>query len=416
MWTSQIRRALRSAANAQSRGGGSGSGSVGILLDVDGVVLRGGSVIPAARRAFGKLLDERRRFRFPVVFVTNAGSCQARQKAAQLSAMLDVHISPAQVVLSYSPLKMLTGFHDKCVLVSGQGPVTDIARTLGFKKVVSVEQLREQHPLLDMVDHDRTPATTSTAPPQAFSQIEAVLLLGEPVRWETNLQLLVDVLLTDGRPSSAYSRPPARAQLPVIACNVDLLWMAEAPSPRMNKSYPIQFPTGFFFRAQLRPRHVPAVLGVGLQEVDGPRLDLRGAAGETQPADLPVRRTRAGPAEPQPASGDHLRRGRQPHDGRVRRQPFRSLPGSAMRGGAPPARGWPGDVGVRRSLPLRPGVHRRVRGAVCVRRGERLPARPPRHLRRGGGSGQTRLRAGRRGGRRRPAAPSPPLTAPAYGK
>ncbi|XP_077582631.1 haloacid dehalogenase-like hydrolase domain-containing 5 [Stigmatopora nigra] len=230
MWSSQIRRALRSAANAQGRGGN----TVGILLDVDGVVLRGGSVIPAARRAFGKLLDERRRFRFPVVFVTNAGSCQAGQKAAQLSAMLDVHISPAQVVLSYSPLEMLTGFHDKCVLVSGQGPVTDIARTLGFKKVVSVEQLREQHPLLDMVDHDRTPAKTSTAPPRSFSQIEAVLLLGEPVRWETNLQLLVDVLLTDGRPSSAYGRPSARTQLPVIACNVDLLWMAEAPSPRFG--------------------------------------------------------------------------------------------------------------------------------------------------------------------------------------
>ncbi|XP_057703042.1 haloacid dehalogenase-like hydrolase domain-containing 5 [Corythoichthys intestinalis] len=231
MWSSQIRRTFRTAAASAQRIVG-GGGSVGILLDVDGVLLRGGSVIPAARRAFGKLLDERRRFRFPVVFVTNAGSCQARQKAAQLSALLDVHISPAQVVLSYSPLEMLTKFHDKCVLVSGQGPITDIARTLGFKKVVSVEQLREQHPLLDMVDHNRTPATTSTTPVQTFSQIEAVLLLGEPVRWETNLQLLVDVLLTDGQPSSAYRRSPA--QLPVIACNVDLLWMAEAPSPRFG--------------------------------------------------------------------------------------------------------------------------------------------------------------------------------------
>lgn len=58
----------------------------------------------------------------------------------------------------------------------------------------------------------------------------AVLLFGEPVRWETNLQLLVDVLLTNGRPSAAYDWSPA--QLPVLACNMDLLWLAEAPSPR----------------------------------------------------------------------------------------------------------------------------------------------------------------------------------------
>ncbi|XP_068508421.1 haloacid dehalogenase-like hydrolase domain-containing 5 isoform X4 [Syngnathus scovelli] len=144
---------------------------------------------------------------------------------------LCVQISPDQVVLSYSPLQTLTNFHDKCVLVSGQGPITDIAHSLGFKKVVSMEQLREQYPLLDMVDHSRMPRADSNVA-HRFPQIEAVLLFGEPVRWETNLQLLVDVLLTNGRPSAAYDWSPA--QLPVLACNMDLLWMAEAPSPRFG--------------------------------------------------------------------------------------------------------------------------------------------------------------------------------------
>ncbi|XP_061147254.1 haloacid dehalogenase-like hydrolase domain-containing 5 isoform X5 [Syngnathus typhle] len=130
-----------------------------------------------------------------------------------------------------SPLQTLTNFHDKCVLVSGQGPITDIAHSLGFKKVVSMDQLREQYPLLDMVDHSRMPRADSEVA-HKFPQIEAVLLFGEPVRWETNLQLLVDVLLTNGRPSAAYDWSPA--QLPVLACNMDLLWMAEAPSPRFG--------------------------------------------------------------------------------------------------------------------------------------------------------------------------------------
>ncbi|XP_019736491.1 cat eye syndrome critical region protein 5 [Hippocampus comes] len=203
----------------------------GILLDVDGVLVRGGSVIPAARRALRKLLDHRGDFLLPVVFLTNAASCRPEHKAQQLSSLLDVQISPDQVILSYSPLQALTSFHDKCVLVSGQGPITDIAHTLGFKKVVSMEQLREQHPLLDMVDHSRKPKAASNIA-HTFPPIEAVLLFGEPVRWETNLQLLVDVLLTNGRPSAAYDWSPA--QLPVLACNMDLLWLAEAPSPRFG--------------------------------------------------------------------------------------------------------------------------------------------------------------------------------------
>lgn len=59
----------------------------------------------------------------------------------------------------------------------------------------------------------------------------AVILFGEPIRWETNLQLILDVLLTNGNPDNAWSsmRYP---HIPVLACNMDLLWMAEAKNPR----------------------------------------------------------------------------------------------------------------------------------------------------------------------------------------
>ncbi|XP_051249825.1 haloacid dehalogenase-like hydrolase domain-containing 5 [Dicentrarchus labrax] len=208
------------------------SRQAGVLFDVDGVLLRGGTVIPAARRAFQKLLDRNNNFLFPVVFVTNAGSCQRHHKAQQLSHLLDFQIAPEQVVLSHSPLRMLKSFHDKCVLVSGQGPVTDIANTLGFQKVVSIKQLREHHPLLDMVDHNRRPKLPSSHL-KILPKIEAIILFGEPIRWETNLQLLIDVLLTNGSPGCMYD-PQLSAQLPVLACNMDLMWMAEAPSPRFG--------------------------------------------------------------------------------------------------------------------------------------------------------------------------------------
>uniref|UniRef100_A0A674NRL4 Haloacid dehalogenase like hydrolase domain containing 5 n=1 Tax=Takifugu rubripes TaxID=31033 RepID=A0A674NRL4_TAKRU len=203
---------------------------VGVLFDVDGVLLRGGSVIPAAHRAFRKLVDKNNNFLLPVVFVTNAGSCQRHHKATQLSQLLEVQISPEQVVLSYSPLQMFKSFHEKCVLVSGQGPLTDIAKSLGFQKVLTMEQLREGFPLLDMVDHNRTarPVSGSCFCPNSACLLvaTAIILFGEPIRWETNLQLLIDVLLTDGNPASVYDHQ-LPVQLPVLSCNMDLVWMAE---------------------------------------------------------------------------------------------------------------------------------------------------------------------------------------------
>uniref|UniRef100_A0A2C9KRJ4 Haloacid dehalogenase-like hydrolase domain-containing 5 n=1 Tax=Biomphalaria glabrata TaxID=6526 RepID=A0A2C9KRJ4_BIOGL len=72
-------------------------------------------------------------------------------------------------------------------------------------------------------------------PPCAFEEffpkIEAVILFGEPVRWETPMQLIMDVLLTDGQPSNDLPDIPY-PHLPVLACNMDLLWMAENRLPR----------------------------------------------------------------------------------------------------------------------------------------------------------------------------------------
>lgn len=63
----------------------------------------------------------------------------------------------------------------------------------------------------------------------------AVILFGEPIRWETNLQLIVDVLLTNGNPDNSWNSVQY-PHIPVLACNMDLLWMAEAKNPRYYMS------------------------------------------------------------------------------------------------------------------------------------------------------------------------------------
>jgi hypothetical protein len=59
------------------------------------------------------------------------------------------------------------------------------------------------------------------------------VLFGESVRWETNLQLIIDVLKCNGKLDEAPKFFP-RENLPILACNTDMVWMAEASMPRFG--------------------------------------------------------------------------------------------------------------------------------------------------------------------------------------
>ncbi len=127
----------------------------GILFDIDGVIMRGSKVLPQAPAAFKLLTNDQGKFRVPTVFVTNAGNCLRQTKADQLSSWLGVDITEDQVVMSHSPLKMFKEYHDKHVLVVGQGPVNEIANNLGFTRVTNIDDFRHAFPTLDAVDHKR---------------------------------------------------------------------------------------------------------------------------------------------------------------------------------------------------------------------------------------------------------------------
>ncbi|XP_051011217.1 haloacid dehalogenase-like hydrolase domain-containing 5 [Acomys russatus] len=203
----------------------------GFLFDIDGVLVRGHRVIPAALEAFSKLVNSQGQLRVPVVFVTNAGNILQQGKAKDLSALLGCKVDPDQVILSHSPMKLFLQHHKRRMLVSGQGPLVENARALGFQNVVTIDELRMAFPELDMVDLERRP---KTMPPRSdFPAIEGVLLLGEPVRWETSLQLIMDVLLSGGDPGASLAAAPY-PHLPILASNMDLLWMAEAKMPRFG--------------------------------------------------------------------------------------------------------------------------------------------------------------------------------------
>ncbi|XP_069141469.1 haloacid dehalogenase-like hydrolase domain-containing 5 isoform X2 [Argopecten irradians] len=207
----------------------------GILFDVDGVLARGSNPLDPAIQAVKLLTDTEGNLRVPVAYVTNACN-RSYDKAAQIQKWFNIPVSPSQVIHAPTPARLLTDFHDKHVLVIGQEHRQEIAEDIGFTHTCTIEDIKEAYPYLDMVDHDNRTrvAAGNFSDNLSFPRVEAILMIGEPKQWESSLQLLIDLLLTEGKPTAAPSSVKDVRQLPIIACNMDLVFMAEACMPRFG--------------------------------------------------------------------------------------------------------------------------------------------------------------------------------------
>ncbi|CAF3950627.1 unnamed protein product [Rotaria magnacalcarata] len=209
--------------------------SFACFFDIDGVITKGPNVIPAAKLAIKKLVE----YNIPYVFVSNTCMLET-EKAEQLSNMLEVPVHPKQVVLAHTPMRCLSDFHSKHVLICGQGDIEDIARTVGFKDTTTIERLCAAFPELDMVDHTHRTKLCEMIKNEGlvhskdFHPIDAVVLLGEPINWETSLQIITDILLTHGNPNDTANPSWTGPHIPVIACNKDLVFKAFADLPRFG--------------------------------------------------------------------------------------------------------------------------------------------------------------------------------------
>ncbi|XP_076752051.1 haloacid dehalogenase-like hydrolase domain-containing 5 [Xylocopa sonorina] len=202
----------------------------GLLFDIDGVIVRGKNVLPPVPEAFKQLQGKDGKFRVPTVFVTNSGNALRSQKAADLTKWIGLEVKESQVIMAHSPLKLFQHFHNKQVLISGQGPIREIANELGFQKTITIQELVKNFPSLDYVNMEKRNPVCGPVDPN-FPTIEGIVLFSEPVSWETPLQLMVDLLLTNGMPAGLLPDIPY-PHIPVLACNMDLLWVSEAPIPR----------------------------------------------------------------------------------------------------------------------------------------------------------------------------------------
>jgi len=56
--------------------------------------------------------------------------------------------------MSHTPLKIFKRSHQRRMLISGQGPIREIAKSLGFTNTTTMDEFAQRFPALDTVDHN----------------------------------------------------------------------------------------------------------------------------------------------------------------------------------------------------------------------------------------------------------------------
>ncbi|CAN8076737.1 unnamed protein product [Agarophyton chilense] len=202
------------------------------VFDIDGVLIRGGSILPAAHAALQSLYDDsRKQWRTPITFLTNGGGTTEVARAQKLTNQLKFPIQEHHVVLSHSPLKnFLHSYTDQAVLTVGNPHCAEIARSYGFNHVIGTETLAylDSHSApfarLDHVQPSAEDYRVSEMP------IAAVFVMTDSLDWGRDIQLLVDVLRSDGDRSRKHSDDQV---VDLYFCNPDILFPTEYHLPRL---------------------------------------------------------------------------------------------------------------------------------------------------------------------------------------
>ncbi|BAF11676.1 mitochondrial hydrolase YKR070W isoform X1 [Oryza sativa Japonica Group] len=216
--------------------------SFGIAFDIDGVILRGRSPIGGSPQAIRRLYSEDGTLKIPFLFLTNGGGVPEHKRAQELSELLGVNISPAQVVHGSSPYKELVNrFENDLIIAVGKGEPAAVMVDYGFRKVLSIDEYSSYFGDIDPLapfkkwivqQPDNINLMSEKVHPSydVFEErVKGVFVVSDPVDWGRDLQVLCDILSTGGLPGSGRGDQP-----PLYFASDDLEYQAAFPSERLG--------------------------------------------------------------------------------------------------------------------------------------------------------------------------------------
>ncbi|KIW58990.1 TIGR01456 family HAD hydrolase [Exophiala xenobiotica] len=195
-------------------------------FDIDGVLIKGGEVIPEAIEAM-KVLNGENEYgiKVPYIFVTNGGGKTEEERCIQLSNQLQLEVSPGQFICGHTPMRDMAQKYHTVLVVGGEGEkCRTVAEGYGFKDVITPGDIIKDN-------KDTTPFRKLTEEELKHSvkrnygevEIEAVFVFADSRDWAGDSQIILDLCMSKngrlGTRSETFEDGP-----PVFFSHNDIVW------------------------------------------------------------------------------------------------------------------------------------------------------------------------------------------------
>lgn len=203
--------------------------NIGIVLDIDGVLLRGKEVIPSAIEAL-QLIQE---YAIPHVFMTNGGGCTESEKAKSLQNKFGINVDERNIILAHTPFKKLVDkYRTRNIMILGNDKCIHVAREYGFQKIVTTKDIVSYKPLISPWKYNYGLKDAQVA--LMRDPIEAAFIMHDPIDWSLDMQVLSDILI-DNHLINAIDNSNRKQLIPLYASNADLVYTNEYHLPRYTQ-------------------------------------------------------------------------------------------------------------------------------------------------------------------------------------
>lgn len=201
---------------------------------IDGVLMHGSTPIPSATTALRLLSENSIEF----ILLTNGGGKSESARTAELSSYLDVPIHTSQFIQSHTPFAALATHPElnTVLVIGGDGDLCrHVAKGYGFRNVIIPADILAAYPSVSPFTTDKAPAYAQPLPPGEV-KIDAVLVFNDPRDWALDLQVLLDITLSDeGRLGTRRDDNSIKPHVPIYFSNPDLIWANEYHLPRLGQ-------------------------------------------------------------------------------------------------------------------------------------------------------------------------------------
>ncbi|KAL7621435.1 hypothetical protein AAE478_008757 [Parahypoxylon ruwenzoriense] len=249
--------------------------SFAFAFDIDGVLLHVSKPIPGATQA----LEFLQRNNVPFILLTNGGGKHETERVADLSARLGVELTTDNFIQSHTPFQTLVdganGLRDKNVLVTGSDAekCRVIAERYGFRHVITPADILAAHPSIYPFDPlmEEVYAATARPLPSRDPKIAAIFVFNDPRDWALDIQIIADLLMSEGGVLGSYSAKNGDARLP------DAGWQGDGQPPLYFSNPDLYWSAGYHHPRFGQGAFQAALAGVW-REVTGGKAELRRTA------------------------------------------------------------------------------------------------------------------------------------------